>query len=365
MSFKIVKTVKGKRVGILKTRRGNIPTPFFMPIATKGAVKHLQSFDMENLGADILLSNTYHLFLRPGLEVFQKVGDLHEFMNWDKPILTDSGGFQVFSLAKLRKITDDGVEFSSPIDGTKHFLTPEKVIDIQLALGSDIIMVLDDVVGNPVAKMRAEEAIARTSNWAKRSREHFDKKVLGKNKPLLFGIVQGSLYPDLRAKSLADLVEIGFDGYALGGLAVGETEDEMMKVLDQIVPFMPENNPRYLMGVGKPEQIVKAVEKGIDMFDCVIPTRNARHGTIYVPKGKDFLKGNKLQYEKILIKSEKYKFDKKVFDAHSESPLKDIQKSYLRHLFQIGEPLASRLATVQNLWFYLKLMRELQDKLLK
>lgn len=336
-----------------------------MPIATKGAVKNLTCEEVGALGAQIILSNTYHLHLRPGEDLIEKAGDLHEFMKWDGPILTDSGGYQVFSLAKIRKIKEGGVEFQSPYDGgTKHFLTPEKAIDIQLKLGSDIIMVLDVCAPYPCSKGEALDALATTTDWAKRSRDYFDEKmkdVPEEERPLLFGIIQGSVYDDYRARSAKEILEIGFDGYAIGGLAVGEPGKEMFKVLDKVLPLLPEDRPRYLMGVGKPEQMLEAGKKGIDMFDCVLPTRNARHGYLFT--GLDLEEDlSDVRYKVVRINNEKYKEDFGSLDKTCQCPTcQKYTRAYLRHLYMSEEPLFMRLATIHNLWFYLDLMKRMRD----
>ena len=348
------------RTGEFETSHGVISTPFFMPIATKGAVKTISTRDLENLGAQILLSNTYHLMLRPGEELVKDAGGLHGFMNWDKPILTDSGGYQVFSLSKMRKLSDDGVEFQSPIDGAKHVLTPERAIQIQLDLGSDIIMVLDECTPYPCEKEYAEKSLELTTAWAKRCKKYFDEnKEKGVNSGAkLFGIVQGSVYSDLRKKSLEQLIEIGFDGYAVGGFSVGEPRDKTYEILKELMPLMPDDKPRYFMGAGQPEEIVQYVKLGFDMFDCVLPTRNARHGTLYAWKGdnldKDF-------YEKMIITNEKFKQDKEPIDKNCAcEACQNYSRSYLRHLFMVDEPLGHRLATLHNLKFYLGLMKKLR-----
>jgi len=296
------------RKTILSTAHGDIKTPFFMPIATKGAVKTISTRDLETLGAQILLSNTYHLMLRPGDELIKKAGGLHKFIGWKKPILTDSGGYQVFSLSKMRKLTEEGVEFQSPIDGARHMLTPERSIEIQLALGSDIVMVLDECTPYPCEKKYAEKSLQLTTAWAKRCKKYFDEnKEKGVNPGAkLFGIVQGSVYSDLRKKSLEQLLAIGFDGYAIGGFSVGEPREKTYEILQELMPLVPEDKPRYFMGAGQPGEIVQYVKLGFDMFDCVLPTRNARHGTLYVWKGGD-LDDN--FYEKIIITNEKFKID--------------------------------------------------------
>lgn len=339
---------------IISTRHGKIKTPFFMPIATRGAVKFLHNDDFKKLKNQILLSNTYHLSLKPGLKIIQKAGGLHKFMNWDKPILTDSGGYQVFSLSAMRKIEEKGVRFKSTYDGSKHFFTPEKVIEIQEKLGSDIMMVLDECPPYPCTYEYAKKSQELTTRWAKRC-----KKKQTKN--LLFGIVQGSVYKDLRIKSAKELVSMNFDGYAIGGLAVGEPAQEMYKILDYVCPLLPKNKPRYLMGVGQPEQILEAVKRGIDMFDCVLPTRNARHGSCYInlKLAKNL---SNVKYNILRIKSEKYKSDFKPLDptCRCATCTSGYSRAYIRHLFNVNEPLAQRLATIHNLHFYLELMRKIR-----
>ncbi len=354
--FKILKTSKKSRarLGKLKLLHGVVQTPFFMPIATKASVKTLDSADIENLGAEIILSNTYHLLLRPGMEVMRKAGGLHKFMNWPRAILTDSGGYQIFSLAKQRKITEEGAIFRSHIDGQKFTLTPELALEIQKNLGSDIAMILDVCAPYPCSKKEAEKAVRLTTDWAARS-----KKIKNKNQ-LMFGIVQGSVYKDLRRESARDLMKMNFDGYAVGGLAVGEPRDEMYKTLDYVVPELPDGKPHYLMGVGQPEEIVEAVRRGIDMFDCVLPTRNARHGLIYIFKGKKDNFGRGF-YETLHITNEKFKKDFAPLDKNCSCPTcKNYTRAYLRHLFIAGEPLGLRLATIHNVHFYLELMRKIR-----
>lgn len=389
--FKIQKESKISlaRRGALETAHGKVQTPFFMPIATKASVKTLDSFDLESFGAEIILSNTYHLMLRPGIEVIKKAkglrlagaphlrgeAGLHNFMNWKKAILTDSGGFQVFSLAKKRKIKEDGVEFRSHIDGKKFILTPELSLEIQKNLAVDIAMILDICAPYPSSKKEMEEAVRLTTEWAKRS-----KKFKLKKGQMKFGIVQGGVYSDLRLKSAEDLVKLDFDGYAVGGLAVGEPREEMFRILKEIVPKLPEDKPRYLMGVGQPEEIVEAVKAGVDMFDCVLPTRNARHGLLYVWKNKSpfnspfakgenrasspFEKGGQMGifYQTLHITNEKFKKDFSPLDKNcSCHTCKNFSRAYLRHLFIAEEPLAMRLATIHNVNFYLDLMRIIQE----
>ncbi|MFA6098178.1 MAG: tRNA guanosine(34) transglycosylase Tgt [Patescibacteria group bacterium] len=351
------------RAGKLRTIHGIIDTPFFMPIATRGAVKTLSSDEIVFLGAQIILSNTYHLWQRPGLPVVKKAGGLHKFMNWKKPILTDSGGYQVFSLARSRKITEQGVNFVSEIDGRRHLLTPERAIEIQRILGSDIIMCLDECAPYPSAKEYIKKSVELTTRWAARCQKYFKKKKMRGQQ--IFGIVQGSIYRQSRLKSAADLLKINFDGYAVGGLAVGEPAKKMYEVLDYTVPALLENKPRYLMGAGKPEQIVQAVKRGIDMFDCVIPTRNARHGLLYKFKPSVDLNRNKF-YEEIRIKQSKYAGDFRPLDEHCQCPAcRGYSRAYLRHLFMINETLAWRLATLHNVSFYLDLMKKIRQKILR
>jgi len=390
--FKILKTSKKSRarLGKLKLAHGVVPTPFFMPIATKASVKTLDSADILNLGAEIILSNTYHLLLRPGMEVMKKAGGLHKFMNWPRAILTDSGGYQIFSLAKQRKITEDGAIFRSHIDGQKFTLTPELALEIQKNLGSDIAMILDVCAPYPCSRDEAEEAVRLTTKWAERSKNY--EKSLGlrplplkkgekngkRRGQLMFGIVQGGVYKDLRLKSAEELVEMNFDGYAVGGLAVGEPRKKMYKILDYVVPKLPRDVPHYLMGVGQPEEIVEAVRRGIDMFDCVLPTRNARHGLIYVWSSS--LRGarkatkqspeiaaltlfarNDNFYKTLHITNEKFKNDFLPLDKKcSCHTCRNYTRAYLRHLFSAGEPLAARLATIHNVHFYLELMRKIR-----
>ncbi|MCD6471466.1 tRNA guanosine(34) transglycosylase Tgt [bacterium] len=358
--FKVLKYSKKSRarLGKLETAHGIVKTPFFMPIATRAAVKNLSSEELKNLGVQIILSNTYHLFLRPGLQVIKKAGGLHKFMHWDGPILTDSGGYQIFSLSKWRKVTDKGVEFRSEIDGSKIFLDPEKAIKIQKILGSDILMVLDECVGWPTKRNKVKKSVERTTEWAKRS------KKIKLDRCLLFGIIQGGTYNDLREKSAKEIVSLGFDGYAIGGLTVGEPIEKTYKIVKFVEKYLPKDKPRYLMGVGKPEQILKAVKSGIDMFDCVIPTRNARHGLLYVKTAKNFVNYNKVKYQKLHIKNSQYKNDFKPLDKFCTCyTCKNYTRAYLRHLFLTNEPLALRLTTIHNLKFYLDLMKEIRKQI--
>lgn len=340
------------RLGVLKTAHGSINTPFFMPIATKAAIKTLTVDDVKKLGAQIILSNTYHNYIRPGVETFKKFGSLHKFMDCDLPILTDSGGYQVFSLSKLRKIKGDNIEFKSHLDGSKHILNPKKVIDIQKALGSDIMMVLDECVGLPATKQAATQALERTTRWAKIALDYKNKLKI--KKQLLFGIIQGGDFKDLRLRSAAEITSLKFDGYAIGGLAVGEPTKTMYDVLSYTVPELPDNKPRYLMGVGYPDNILQAVKYGVDMFDCVIPTREARHGRLFIRKKKD-LTGK--FWDTINIRNGKFKNDK---TPVNKTTLKNYSRSYLHHLFKTDEILGLRLATIHNLEFYLQLMQDIR-----
>ncbi len=362
--FQILKKSKisQARLGKLITPHGVIDTPFFMPVATRAAVKSLTTEELKELGVQIILSNTYHLFLRPGMDVIKKAGGLHKFMGWKKPILTDSGGYQIFSLAKMRKMNNQGVEFQSEIDGRKILLTPVKAIKIQRDLDSDIMMVLDECVGWPCTKEEAQKAVQRTTFWAERSKiEYARRNQKSKIKrPLLFGIIQGSVYPDLRFKSVKEITRIGFDGYAIGGLAVGEPIQKAYQIIKVIEPELDKDKPRYLMGVGKPEQIVQAVKFGIDMFDCVIPTRNARHGLLYTDL-RFKISDLRLNYKEIHITNAKYRKDFKPLNKNCSCyTCQNFSRAYLRHLFITNELLGQRLATIHNLAFYLDLMRRIR-----
>lgn len=360
--FQIEKTSKKSkaRTGELKTTHGVIKTPFFMPIATKGAVKTIDAGDLERLGAQIILSNTYHLMLRPGVEILREAGGLHGFMGWEKPILTDSGGYQVLSLSKFRKVDEEGVGFADPVDGSRHLLTPERSMEVQEAIGSDIAMILDDLIEYPATHAQATVALERTMRWARRAKEWFSGSATSGRK--LFGIVQGSTFDDLRRRAASELVEIGFDGYAHGGLSVGEPREQSYELTSLVNEILPVNKPRYWMGAGKPEEIVEYVRRGCDMFDCVLPTRNARHGTLYIWKGKvsepDF-------YEVIAITNEKFRADLSVLDPSCDCPTCEsgTTRAYLRHLFSIQEPLAARLATLHNVRFYLRLMEQIRKSI--
>ena len=350
MSYKILKKCPdtNARLGILKTPHGEIRTPVFMPVGTRGSVKAVSPAELHELDADIILGNTYHLFLRPGMEIIAKAGGLHEFISWDRPILTDSGGYQVFSLSKLNKFEKDGVRFASHIDGSKFFLGPKESIAIQRTLNSDIVMAFDDCTPYPCTKEQAVISLERTSRWEAASREQ----------PLnpgqkMFGIVQGSTFKDLRQQSAEELSKLDFDGYAIGGLSVGEPEEAMFECLDWVVPILPEEKPHYLMGVGTPKQLIEGVARGVDMFDCVIPTRLARHGSAFLSTGGT-----------IPIKAAKYREDFTPIDENCSCyACKNFTKAYIRHLFNVGEILGLRLVTYHNLHCFLNLMKNIRKAL--
>jgi len=352
-SFEITKTdPAGARRGVLQTPHGAVQTPFFMPVGTQATVKGLRNEALEELGAEIILSNTYHLYLRPGHEAVRKLGGLHKFMSWPHAILTDSGGFQVFSLSELRKVTDEGVRFRSHLDGSEHMLTPEKAAEIQLALGSDIAMVLDECIETPSPRDRAEAAVARTTGWAARARKYFVEQASrnGELAQWQFGIVQGATFADLRRASVQQLLELDFPGYAVGGLAVGEPHALTCEMTGEVTALLPRERPRYLMGVGKPEQIADYVALGIDMMDCVLPTRAARHACLYTSEGR------------VLIKNARYAADQRPPDPNcSCSVCRRYTRAYLRHLFAAGELTAAILATHHNVHFYLDLMRQIRE----
>lgn len=353
------KTSKARR-GEVRTPHGVIQTPFFMTIGTRGAVKTLTTQEVKELGAQIILSNTYHLNIRPGTDILNKAGGLHKFMKWDGPILTDSGGYQVFSLAKMRKLSEEGVTFKDNVSGAKHELTPKKVIDIQLAIGSDMMMVLDECPALPCTREDMKTSIDLTHRWAKRAYDYREKLItegaIKREDHRLFGIVQGGTYEDMRKESVEALSQIPFDGYAIGGLAVGEPREEMYMILEAITPLMPEDKPRYLMGVGKPEEIVTAVKNGVDMFDCVIPTRHARHAQLFVFKNRGDLNSDEF-YETINITNEKFEADFEPLDKNCSCyTCQNHTRAYLRHLFKTNELLGMRLATLHNVRFYLELM---------
>ena len=345
MNFQLLSTDGHARRGRLTFERGVVETPIFMPVGTYGAVKSLTPEDLLGIGAQIILGNTFHLMLRPTTKVIQAHGDLHDFMNWQKPILTDSGGFQVFSLGALRKIKEEGVTFKSPINGSKIFMSPESSRQVQRELGSDIVMIFDECTPYPATVQEAADSMRLSLRWAKRSKDaHAD------NPSALFGIVQGGMYEHLRDESIAGLLDIGFDGYAIGGLSVGEPKEEMMATLDAIHQKMPVDKPRYLMGVGTPEDLVEAVCRGIDMFDCVMPTRNARNGHLFTTFGV------------VKIRNAQYEFDTKPIDENCSCyTCQNYSRSYLRHLDKCKEMLGSRLNTIHNLHYYLSLMQGLRE----
>ena len=344
------------RTGIVRTNHGLFRTPAFMTIATRGTVKTLEAQEVKQLGATIILSNTYHLFLRPGLDVLKKHKGLHAFMQWSGPILTDSGGYQVFSLAKMRKLTEEGATFKDPLTGKVHTLTPEKVIDIQRVIGSDIMMVLDECPPYPATRGYITKSMGLTTRWALRALAYKKKKRIRTQK--LFAIVQGGTHIDLRKRHAHELAQYNFDGFAIGGLAVGEPEKKMYAAIQAAIQFLPADKPRYLMGVGYPHQIVHAVKLGVDMFDCVLPTRNARHGNLFVWKDQK-LKGK--FYSTINIKNEKFSHDTNPLDSFCDCPTcVTYSRSYLRHLFKINETLGQKLATVHNVRFYQKLVEVLR-----
>jgi queuine tRNA-ribosyltransferase len=352
--FTLIKQDKNSkaRLGKLVTEHGEIETPVFMPVGTHATIKGLYPKDVLEAGAQIMLSNTYHLFLRPGMEVIRKAGGLHKFISWNKPILTDSGGYQVFSLALLRKLSDKGVEFQSHIDGFKHFLTPENVVDIQVDLGSDIMMPLDECVHYPCVKDQAEVAMKRTISWARRSRKHMlEHKEGGPTKrQLLFGIVQGATYNDLRQECAKELIDIDFDGYAVGGVSVGEPSELIYNILDFSAGLLPEDKPRYAMGIGYPVDIVEAVDRGIDMFDCVVPTRYGRNGTAFTSRGK------------VIIRNSQFIEDFGALDQDCGCYVcKNFSRAYLRHLFNAQEMLGLTLLSLHNVYFFLDLARKIRS----
>lgn len=359
------------RRGQLETGHGVIETPFFMPIATKGAVKTMSSSDMKKLGAQILLSNTYHLLLRPGLEQMRELGGLHHFMNWNGPILTDSGGYQVFSLSKMNKTTEEGVTFQSHIDGARVNLTPELSMQMQATIGSDIVMQFDDVAAGDSSRDRYEEAMERSLRWAKRCKEAFAVGPVAAPTRQLFGIVQGGTHEDLRERSARGLMDIGFDGYAIGGLSVGEKREDAYRIVKQVCEILPQDKPRYFMGGGMPEEIVAYVQMGVDMFDCVLPTRNARHGTLFVwnqdPSTIDWThyqdpRPSELFYDRLRVTNESLATDLSPLDPYCDcETCTTNSRAYLRHLFGVQELLALRLATIHNLHFYLTLMKHLRE----
>ncbi len=352
-SFEIAKTdPSGARRGRLTTPHGTVETPFFMPVGTQASVKALTQEALEELGTEIILANTYHLYLRPGHELVRRLGGLHQFMSWPRAILTDSGGYQVFSLSGLRKMTDEGVRFRSHLDGSEHLLTPEKAAEIQLALGSDIAMVLDECIETPAPREKAEAALKRTTEWAKRARAYFFEQAAhnGDLPQWQFGIVHGATFADLRRESARQLLDLDFPGYAVGGLAVGEPHETTCEMTAEVTALLPKDRLRYLMGVGRPEQIADYVALGIDMMDCVLPTRAARHACLYTSEGR------------VLIKNARYVQDQRPIDPKcSCSVCRRYSRAYLRHLFAAGELTAAILATHHNVHFYLDIMRQIRE----
>jgi queuine tRNA-ribosyltransferase len=344
MHFQILQTDAAARRGRLTFARGTVETPAFMPVGTYGTVKAMTPEELRASGAEIILGNTFHLMLRPGTAIIAAHGDLHGFMHWEGPILTDSGGFQVFSLAAIRKITEAGVKFQSPVNGGMVFLGPEESMAVQRALGADIVMIFDECTPYPATESAARQSMERSLRWARRS-----KTAHGDHSAALFGIVQGGTYPQLRTISTEGLCEIGFDGYAIGGLAVGEPLEERLDILDHTVPLLPDAAPRYLMGVGKPEDLVEAVRRGVDLFDCVLPTRNARNGHLFTRHGD------------LRIRNSQYRADPRPLDASCDCyTCRHYSRAYLRHLDQCQEILGARLNTIHNLHYYQELMRDLR-----
>lgn len=350
ITYELLHTDKnsGARRGVIHTPHGDIQTPIFMPVGTLATVKAMSPEELkEDVKAQIILSNTYHLYLRPGHDIVKEAGGLHKFMNWDKPILTDCGGFQVFSLSKLRKITEEGVLFNSHLDGSKHMFTPEKVMEIQEALGADIIMSFDECCEYPSTYEYTKKSMERTTRWAKRC-----KAVQTREDQGLFGIIQGGFYKDLREKSAKDLIELDFPGYAIGGISVGEPKEQFLEILNYTTPLMPENKPRYLMGVGTPDYLIEAALSGIDMCDCVLPTRLARHGTAMTSKGK------------LVIRNNEYARDWNHLDDECDCyTCKNYTRAYLRHLIKTNEILGMRLISLHNLRFLTRLMERVREEI--
>jgi queuine tRNA-ribosyltransferase len=349
--FEIIAAEKGSsaRAGIITTPHGKIRTPAFAPVASQGTVKALPHFIVEDLGAGLILVNAYHLYLRPGLETIAKMGGIHAFTSWQKPILSDSGGFQIYSLSPLVKVNTSGVQFVSHIDGTKIFLTPEDVVDIQHSLGTDIMMTLDYFRPYPSTKSDMIDAVATTSAWAKKSKDHFTRLDTDQ---LLWGISQGSVDWDLRQRSIEDLLKLDFDGYALGGLGIGEPKSQFFEIVDRSNTLLPEDKPRYLMGIGYIRDILRAVDMGVDFFDCVLPTRNARNGTIFTSKGK------------IVIKNKKYEADENPLDPNCNCyTCRNFTRAYLRHLYERNEICSAILNTIHNLYFYLDIFTKIRHSI--
>ncbi|EHJ32664.1 tRNA-guanine transglycosylase [Clostridioides difficile 050-P50-2011] len=350
--YELIKTCKqsGARLGRLHTPHGIIETPIFMPVGTQATVKSMTPEELKEIGSQIILSNTYHLYMRPGHELIKRAGGLHKFMNWDKPILTDSGGFQVFSLGPLRKIKEEGVEFRSHLDGSKHFLTPEKAMEIQNALGSDIMMAFDECAPYPSDREYVKNSLERTTRWLKRCKDAHNNT----DKQALFGIIQGGMYKDLREQSAKEITSIDLPGYAIGGLSVGEPKPLMYDVLEHTTPLMPKDKPRYLMGVGSPDDLVEGVIRGVDMFDCVLPTRIARNGTAMTSQGK------------VVVRNATYAEDFTPLDPECDCyACKNYSRAYIRHLIKANEILGARLITTHNLHFLLNLMKQIRQAIME
>ncbi len=351
IKFELIKECKqsGARLGRLYTPHGRISTPVFMPVGTQATVKAMTPDELKDIGAEIILSNTYHLYLRPGYNIISEAGGLHKFMNWNRPILTDSGGFQVFSLNTLREIKEEGVYFRSHIDGSKHFIGPEEAINIQNHLGADIIMAFDECVAYPADYDYAKAALKRTTRWARRCKECHKREDQS-----LFGIVQGSMFKDLRELSARELTDLDFPGYAIGGLSVGEPKDIMYDILEHTIPFLPEDKPRYLMGVGTPDCLIEGVIRGVDMFDCVWPTRIARNGTVMTSKGR------------VIVRDAKYERDFSPLDDNCDCyTCRNYSRAYIRHLIKVKEILGSRLTSIHNIYFLITLMKEIRQAILE
>ncbi|MFH1823773.1 MAG: tRNA guanosine(34) transglycosylase Tgt [Candidatus Firestonebacteria bacterium] len=351
MKFEVIKkdSKTKARAGKIQTTHGLVETPVFMPVGTQGTIKGLAIRDLKEIGANVILANTYHLYLRPGVDVIKKAGGLHKFINWDGVILTDSGGFQVFSLSGLRKVTEDGVKFQSYVDGSEHFFSPEKVMEIQEILGADIIMAFDECISYPADYDYASGALKRTTNWAVRC-----KNAHKNSNQSLFGIIQGSMYKDLREISAKEIVALDFDGVAIGGLSVGETKPLMYEMINVVEPIIPFNKPRYLMGVGTPEDLWECIERGIDMFDCVMPTRIARNGTIYTSKGR------------LVVRNAVYSSDFSPLDDECDCyTCKNFTRAYLRHLINTGEITGMMLNTLHNLYFMVKLISKIKQVIIE
>ncbi len=352
MEFKILnKDAQTKaRCGLLKTSRGEIETPIFMPVGTSAVVKSLSAEELLEMGAQIILANTYHLYIRPGLGVIEPFGGLHEFIQWNKPMLTDSGGYQIFSLAKLRKLTDEGATFQSHVDGKSHFFSPEDVMKIEKQLGADIIMPLDECAPYPCTREQAEESVRRTTLWAKRSKTYFENHRDTQRPQTLFGIVQGATYEDLRKRSAEELLALDFEGYAIGGVSVGEPVKDMFEAIDWVAPLLPDHRPRYLMGIGLPDQIVKAIGEGIDMFDTCIPTRYGRNGTAFTSEGR------------VPVRNGEYTYDRGPVDRRCSCFVcRKYTRSYIRHLLNINEILGLRFLSYHNIYFYLDTVKKARE----